>query len=474
MSVSEEGRSKARWPGLDRVAAAWRSGPLGGPGFRLLAFGQFASTIGDYCYAVALPWLVLSGGGSTASLGIVLACYGIPRALLTVPGGALTDRFSPRLVMLCADFARCALTAVLAGLAAAHVSSVAALAPVAVLLGCAAALFMPASMTMVPSLVEPSRLTAANAVYVGFNQAGSMLGPLLGGVLVATTGPGSAFAVDAGTYLASAITLGLIPVRPHPVAPEPGSADAEAPAQASSAADATDAADVTAPADATAPAVPGSVWQLLRQSRVLQILLIVVLSTNFALYAITEVALPALAHARFGAGGYGVVLTCVAVAALAGALIVGKLGDRFRPVMVIAVAILAAGAAIAAVPFLGGLPGAAAGMAVFGVALGFDNVMAATVIQRWAPPALLGRVWGLLTLASAGSFPVATFVAGLLARHLGPTPIFPISGALLALSMAYGLTQREFRDFGAGHGEIAGKENKEELSADKGPSPAGA
>lgn len=76
-----------------RLAGAWRSGPLSVPGFRLLTFGQFASTIGDYCYAVALPWLVLSGGGSAASLGIVLACYGIPRALLTVPGGALTDRF---------------------------------------------------------------------------------------------------------------------------------------------------------------------------------------------------------------------------------------------------------------------------------------------------------------------------------------------------------------------------------------------
>lgn len=48
-------------------------------------------------------------------------------------------------------------------------------------------------------------------------------------------------------------------------------------------------------------------------------------------------------------------------------------------------------------------------------------------------------------LASMGSFPLATFVAGLLVRHLGPTPI---SGALLALSMGYGLTQREFRDFG--------------------------
>ena len=195
-----------------------------------------------------------------------------------------------------------------------------------------------------------------------------------------------------------------------------------------------------------------------------------VLSANFALAGTTEVALPALAHARFGADGYGAVLTCVAVAAMAGALSVGKFGDRFRPVTLVAGSLIVGAAGIAAAPFLGGLPGVAAGLAVLGVAAGFDNVVSITMIQRWAPPAMLGRVWGLLTLASVGSFPVATFIAGLLVRHLGPAPVFPISGALLTLSLLYGLTQREFRDFGAG----GGTEDKEKLSADKGLSQAGA
>jgi MFS-type transporter involved in bile tolerance (Atg22 family) len=50
-------------------------------------------------------------------------------------------------------------------------------------------------------------------------------------------------------------------------------------------------------------------------------------------------------------------------------------------------------------------------------------------------------------LASVGSFPLSAFIAGLLARHLGPTPVFPIAGGLLALAMLYGLSRREFRDF---------------------------
>ncbi|MGH3165699.1 MAG: hypothetical protein ACRDN0_07370 [Trebonia sp.] len=55
------------------IAASWRSGPLGVPAFRLLTGGQFASNVGDYCYAVALPWLVLSNHGNAAQLGVVLA-----------------------------------------------------------------------------------------------------------------------------------------------------------------------------------------------------------------------------------------------------------------------------------------------------------------------------------------------------------------------------------------------------------------
>jgi len=95
-------------------------------------------------------------------------------------------------------------------------------------------------------------------------------------------------------------------------------------------------------------------------------------------------------------------------------------------------------------------------MAVFGLAIGFDNVVSVTVIQRWAPPAMLGRVWGLLLLASAASFPLSTFIAGLLTRHLGPIAVFPITGTLLALAMVCGLSQREFRDFGVNSAQTPG------------------
>ena len=195
----------SRRPGLaGRLSGAWRSagsGPLGVRSFRLLAGGQFASTIGDFCYAVALPWLVLSTHGGTVLLGTVLACYGVPRTGLIPVGGVLADKVGPRTLMLTADVARGVLVAGLAVLAARHTVSLAALGPIAALIGAGEGLFIPASFAIMPALLDGERLTAGNALSTAAVQAGSLLGPALGGALVAVTHTSTAaFGVDAGSF----------------------------------------------------------------------------------------------------------------------------------------------------------------------------------------------------------------------------------------------------------------------------------
>ena len=205
-----------------------RLGPLAVRSFRLLAGGQFASTIGDFCYAVALPWLVLSDHGGPILLGIVLACYGVPRTVLIPVGGVLADKVGPRTLMLAADAARCVLVAGLALLAARHIVSLAALGPIAALIGAGEGLFIPASFAIMPSLLDEERLAAGNALSTAAMQVGSLLGPALGGALVAATRASTAaFAVDAASFGVSALTLLLIPRRPAPGSVA-GSVDGEA------------------------------------------------------------------------------------------------------------------------------------------------------------------------------------------------------------------------------------------------------
>jgi MFS family permease len=284
-----------------RLAASWRSGPLAVRSFRLLAGGQFASTIGDFCYAVALPWLVLSEHGGAILLGIVLACYGVPRTVLIPVGGVLADKVGPCTLMLAADAARCALVAVLALLAARHTASLAALGPIAALIGAGEGLFIPASFAIMPSLLDGERLAAGNALSTAAVQVGSLLGPALGGALVAVTHASTAaFAVDAASFGVSALTLLLIPREPA-IDSAAGEAAAAVPATGE-------------------PTDQGGVLALLKRSRELQVILVVVIAANLASGGMGDVALPSLAHASFGAAGYGALLACFAIGGVVGTL----------------------------------------------------------------------------------------------------------------------------------------------------------
>lgn len=444
-------RFSTKWRSGRWRSGRWRSGPLGVRNFRLLIAGQFASTIGDSCYAVALPWLVLSAHGGPVLLGTVLACYGLPRAIFIPAGGLLADKFGPRILMLAADFFRCVIVAALAVLAARHVATLAGLGPIAALIGAGEGLFIPASYSIMPSLLDTNRLMAGNALSVATAQAGGLLGPALGGALVATAGPVPAFVVDAASFAVSAVSLTLIPHHfgrrsvTASVADERVTIDETG--RAEELADAT--GDQTAGNEEGASDAPSQgVLALLRKSRVLQLLVVAIFTANLATGGMGGVALPSLAHARYGADGYGALLACSAGGIIIGTLAAARSASLRRPAIVASVVFLVMAAALSVVPFLGGLLGAAAALTVFGACSGLGNVIIITKLQMWAPPSLLGRLTGVLLVCVMGTFPLSVAVTGLLVRHIGPSPVFPIAGAPIALIILWGLTQREWRDFG--------------------------
>ena len=418
------------------------SGPLEVRSFRLLAGGQFTSTIGDYCYAVALPWLVLSTHGGTILLGTVLACYGVPRMVLIPVGGVLADKVGPRTVMLAADAARCVLVAVLVVLAARHMASLAALGPIAAGIGAGEGLFIPASYAIMPSLLDGERLAAGNAISTAAVQAGSLAGPAVGGVLVAVSHASTAaFAVDAASFAVSALTLALIPRGP---------ASGSVAAAAGGAEGTADEGQGAGTADAGGTDNGGQgVLALLRRSRALQVILVVVIASNLAGGGLDGVALPSLAHARYGPVGYGALLACLAAGSVLGTLAAARTGGLHRPAIFASLVFLIDGTALALAPYLGGEAGAAAALFTMGAANGLGNVTFLTVLQKWTPPALLGRVMSAIFLCAFGSYPLSVAVAGVLVRHVGPSLFFPVAGGLVAVAILGGLTQREFRMFGA-------------------------
>jgi hypothetical protein len=439
-----------------RVTAAFQSGPMAVRSFRLLAGGQLASTIGDYCYAVALPWLVLSNHGSTVLLGIVLACYGVPRTVLIPVGGMLADKSGARNLMLAADIMRCLLVGVLTILAARHTVSLLALGPTAAFIGAGEGLFMPASYTIMPSLLDDTRLAAGNALSSTAIQVGSLVGPAIGGALVATTGGSTAaFGIDAASFAVSAATLALISRTPVAGSIVASAAAAAAESTAEAADSTTGQAKIGPDSPVTAPDSPAaqpSVKPLgtlayLRQSRAIQVIMAVAIAANLASGGMGSVALPALAHAHWGASGYGALLTSMAAGAVIGTLAAARSGRILNPAMTTSIAFIIEAGAITAIPYLGEA-GAAVALLILGICTGLGNVLFFTMAQRSIPSALLGRVLSMIMLCTAGVFPLSVAVTGILVNHVGATPFFPIAGGFLVVAIIGGNTQRAFRDFG--------------------------
>ena len=153
--------------------------------FRLLWIGQGTSLLGDQFYLIALPWLVLQITGDPLALGAILALAGIPRAVFMLVGGATSDRFSPRTIMLTSDVLRLVLTALLAVVVFAGWTPYWLLYAQALLFGLISGFFMPASSAIMPLLVDEGDLHAANGLFQGTAQLSIFLGPMLAGGLIA-------------------------------------------------------------------------------------------------------------------------------------------------------------------------------------------------------------------------------------------------------------------------------------------------
>lgn len=425
-----------RTPVSPRPPRGLRAGPLRLRNFRLLIAGQMVSTIGDMFYAVALPWFVLSSGGTPRDLGIVLAAYGIPRAGFVLLGGALSDRLQPRRLMLLADIARALLVGGLAAIVLLDMHTLWILCAIAAPLGAFEGLFIPASMAMLPSIMTDDDLQAGNAINMATIQISTLAGPSVGGLVVAAVRSGIAFVIDAGTFIVSAIALAAMRGKR---APKGATAVAEA-------APLEDA--IAATPEAPAANEPRTFWALLRQSRLLQTGLAVSIVANLAFGGLVEVALPDLAHGPLHAGatGFGLMLSTFGAGALVGTLIGATMGRLPHRAVFALLCGLIQGVLVAVTPFTGGLTGAAITMAAWGLFNSMSNVILITLLQQKLPKALMGRIMGAFGFANFGLYPISVAVGGVVVDRLGPEILFVFTGALLFLAILYGLFQPELRN----------------------------
>jgi len=387
--------------------------------FRLLWIGEGISLLGDQFYMIALPWLVLLLTGNALAVGTVLATAGIPRALFMLVGGALTDRFTPRRLMINSNIARMILTGLLAALVMTNLIQLWMLYAFALLFGLADAFFFPAQTSIVPQLVGKNQLQMGNAMIQGTATLSLFLGPVLAGTLISwldggathsTSGIALAFALDSISFIASVTMLNRIRVE-----------------------------NKNSPTKETEGGMLASIREGLLyvwNDATLRIVFGLVMGLNVLITGPFSVGVPVVARMRFpeGATAFGLIMSVFGGGALLGVVLAGVLPKPSKKLLgtVLLSVISSMGIGLAVIGIASSVTVAVLAAIVMGTANGYSNILMITWIQQKIAPEMTGRIMSLVMFAAIGLNPVSTALAGALIG-LNATVLLICAGSLMTL-----------------------------------------
>jgi MFS family permease len=383
--------------------------------------GKLVSATGSQMTQIAFPLLVLALTQSAAIAGLAGALRMLPYLLLSLPAGALADRWDRRRVMLLCDSGRAlALSSIPLALLLGHLN-VLHICLVAVVEGTLFVFFDIAEVAVLPGIVTQEEMPAAVAQYISLTDGVTMLlGPALGGALFAL-GRMVPFLLDAVSYAASALALWRVEL-PKQTAPDE---------QANPLNWRTMRDDIAA----------GVVW--LWRQRTVRALTMLLAAGNclVAGEALLVIVLAERLHAT--APEVGLILGLGGCGAVFGALLAERVVRRLTFAQAFIggswlVALIWLLYAVASTAFALGLV-----MAGLGAVYAVINVAQYSYRMSLIPDALQGRINSIIRLMLYGSLPLGLAVAGFLIEHVGAAPTVLLLGAgLVAVALAATLHPR--------------------------------
>ena len=388
--------------------------------YRLFFFSQVVSMSGTWMQSVAQNWLVLQLTGSSVALGITVGLQFGPVLVLGAWAGALADRVDKRKLLMVTQSAAAFLALILGVLTFADVVTVWMIWVLAALTGAAVALDMPSRQSFVYEMVGPDDL--ANAV--GLNgviiNSSRIVGPAIGGVLIAGVGVAPCFLFNAASFIAVIVALALMRTaelhRSPPVPRERGQVREGL----------------------------RYVWRTPELRTPLVMMAVVsTLAYNYS------VVLPLMTKSVFGRGGgaYGALSAAMGAGALVGALLMASRAKPSRRLLV-GSTFAFGGASLLLAVAPGYLAAAILLVGIGGSAMLF-NASTNSLLQMNAGHAMRGRVMALWAVVFLGSTPIGGPLTGLMVRGLGVRWAVAIGGfATLATAAVayYSLRRRRLQE----------------------------
>jgi len=374
---------------------------------RLLTLGNLVSGLGTQAALVALPYQLYVQTGSTLLTGLLGAFELLPLVTMALLGGALADRVDRRRLLLADQVALVLLSGGLAAAAYAGHPPILLLYVLGGLLAGAGAVQNVARSAIVPNVVAPEHLRGALALTFGLYQLTMVVGPALGGLLIATTGVAAAYTVDAVSCLAMVgAAMAMRPQPPH-----------------------RDSLDTTS--------VRQSIVEGLRFVRGNRALLgSFAIDLSAMTFGMPRALFPALSLTVFhaGAAGTGILLASVSAGATVAALTTGWLERVRRLGLIVIGAVAVWGAAIALVGAVSTLWAAAALLAIAGAADSVSAVCRSVINQTVTPDEMRGRMSSVFSLVVTSGPRLGDIESGFVAALRG-VRFSIISGGLICVAV---------------------------------------
>ena len=396
--------------------------PLAIRDFALIWAATAISRLGDGLYLVAIAWQTYAVSNVPTAMSVVGLATTVPQLVLLLFSGALSDRLPRRRLMVGADALRAVAIGTLGALALADALSLATIFALVAVYAVGTALFQPASMSLLPQVVPQDRRAQANGL---MRLAGALairlVGPALGGGVVGAFGAGTAFLVDAATFVASLVLLLMVSAYPLP--------------------------------EREAKSLLADVREglgFVRRQRWLTASLAAASIGLLCYEGPTVILLPYLIKNHFGghASDLGFVLSAGGVGAVLAAFLISHFGLPRRRMALMYVL----WTAIAGSILLYAVAGSIWQLAVvcflaIGSMIG-GEVIWMTLLQDHVPHQLLGRVASLDTVVSFSLVPVSMALTGPIAAAAGAKPTMLVAGTI-GVSCVAGLflTRQSLRHF---------------------------
>lgn len=398
-------------------------------------FGQFISGIGDWLYIVAIFVLIYRETGDAALVGIFGAVRMIPYVVLSVPAGVIADRFDRRLVLLVSDLWRGAMMVLLTVLVIAN-APVLPIAVVAILATCGSAFWYPAFGAYLPNLVTDERqLGPANSAWSSLQNLSFIIGPAVGGLLLAVGGVTVAFILNALTFVVIAFILWSLPPSKAHISRAPASNEAAASALPST--PAAPGVDSEPSPAGPAPAGPAPGPKVARRPMA-GLALIQVMAGFFdsGMQVLTVVLAINVLNAGEAANGY--LNAAIGVGGLVGALGSGVLVLRrsLGPPLLIGAFVFGLGLVV-----LGVVPVLAVALVALVVAYAgaiLLDVVLTTIFQRVVPDELRGRWTGIFMSAFTLAGAAGAFALPVLVVTVGAAPTLIAAAVVLIVATVAG------------------------------------